>query len=69
MIALADLTDPAAVEAHVDEVAERFGRLDTLIHNAAERADGQFESIAFLKNGGGSLPASWIAHALFGRHH
>ena len=47
MVALADLTDPAAVKRMFDEIAERFGRLDTLVHNAAERADAPFESIAF----------------------
>ncbi|MDF2997777.1 MAG: family oxidoreductase [Xanthobacteraceae bacterium] len=47
MVALADLTDPAAVKRMFDEIAERFGSLDTLVHNAAERADSPFESIAF----------------------
>lgn len=47
MVALADLTDPAAVQRMFDGIAERFGRLDTLVHNAAERADGPFEAISF----------------------
>lgn len=46
MVAIADLTDPVAVKRMFDEIAERFGRLDTLVHNAAERADAPFEAIA-----------------------
>ncbi|MCS0496898.1 SDR family oxidoreductase [Ancylobacter sp. MQZ15Z-1] len=43
----ADLTDPAAVDAMFGEVEARFGRLDLLVHNAAERADGPFETIGY----------------------
>lgn len=47
MVALADLSDPAAVARLFGEIGTRFGRLDTLVHNAAERADGPFEDISF----------------------
>lgn len=43
----ADLTDPDAVRGMFEDVEARFGRLDILVHNAAERADGPFDAIAY----------------------
>jgi len=37
LVHLADVTDEAAVQAMVDTAIERFGRLDILINNAADR--------------------------------
>lgn len=47
MAVVADLTDPDQVARMMHEVGARFGRLDSLVHNAAERADGSFENISF----------------------
>lgn len=44
---VADVTDPAAVQALVGATVERFGRLDGLVHNAAVRAEQAFETISF----------------------
>lgn len=43
----ADLTDPEAVRIMFEEVEARFGGLDLLVHNAAERSDGPFDEISF----------------------
>ncbi|MFK8253365.1 SDR family NAD(P)-dependent oxidoreductase [Ancylobacter terrae] len=43
----ADLTDPDAVRALYAKIEERFGSLDILVHNAAERADGPFDGISY----------------------
>ena len=42
MIALADVTDEAAVRGMVEHVDARFGRLDVLVNNAAMRAQVPF---------------------------
>jgi 3-oxoacyl-[acyl-carrier protein] reductase len=42
MIALADVTDEAAVRGMVEQVDARFGRLDVLVNNAAMRAQVPF---------------------------
>ena len=43
---IADVTDAAQVRALVDATVQRFGRIDTLVNNAAVRAETPFESIA-----------------------
>ena len=43
----ADVADPAQVRAMVDEVVERFGRIDILVLNAAIREHAAFESITY----------------------
>ena len=37
LVQLADVTDEAAVQAMVDATVQRFGRLDILVNNAADR--------------------------------
>src|SRR5579859_2027153 len=46
MLALADVTDQAAVRAMIDAAAARFGRLDILVNNAALRPERPFEEMA-----------------------
>jgi 3-oxoacyl-[acyl-carrier protein] reductase len=41
-VALADVTDEGAVAAMLRTVGERFGRLDILVNNAADRAETPF---------------------------
>src|SRR3974390_2652802 len=41
----ADITEPAAVAAMVDAPGRQFGRLDTLVNNAAARSETPFEDI------------------------
>ena len=43
---IADVTDAAQVRALVDATVQRFGGIDTLVNNAAVRAETPFESIA-----------------------
>src|SRR5260221_1022422 len=42
LLCLAEITDEAAVRAMVEQVRERFGRLDILVNNAAVRAQVPF---------------------------
>ena len=42
---VADVTDPEAVAKLVEETVRRFGRLDTLVSNAAIRVETPFEKI------------------------
>lgn len=44
-IFVADVTDPEAVAALVDETVKRFGRLDVLVNNAAVRREADFDRI------------------------
>jgi len=44
-IFVADVTDPDAVAALVDETVKRFGRLDILVNNAAVRRETDFDKI------------------------
>ncbi len=44
---LADVTDPAAVEAMVHEALARFGRLDILVNNAAVRNEASFAELDY----------------------
>lgn len=42
---IADVTDPGAVAALVDDTVKRFGRLDMLVNNAAVRRETDFDRI------------------------
>jgi 3-oxoacyl-[acyl-carrier protein] reductase len=42
---IADVTDPRAVSAMVEDAVRRFGRLDALVNNAAVRMEAPFERI------------------------
>src|SRR5688500_12893376 len=44
---VADVADPAQVQAMVDAVLKRFGRLDILVLNAAVREHLHFEEISY----------------------
>lgn len=44
---VADVADPAQVQANVDAVLKRFGRLDILVLNAAVRPHPPFEEITY----------------------
>jgi len=46
-VLLADVTDPAAVQAMVEAGLREFGRLDMLVNNAAVRAETEFAEMAF----------------------
>jgi 3-oxoacyl-[acyl-carrier protein] reductase len=43
LAAIADVTDPKAVQQMIDAAARRFGRIDILINNAAVRVEQPFE--------------------------
>ena len=45
LVALADVTDAAAVQGMVDAVMSRFGRIDILINNAAVRREVPFADL------------------------
>ena len=45
LLALADVTDQSAVRAMIDAAVARFGRLDTLVNNAAVRPERPFEEM------------------------
>jgi len=47
VVMLADLTKPEDVKAMMAAIETRFGKLDILVHSAAERADAPFESISY----------------------
>jgi 3-oxoacyl-[acyl-carrier protein] reductase len=47
LVHLADVTDEAAVEAMVAATLERFGRLDILVNNAADRQQAPLTAISF----------------------
>ncbi|TMH61585.1 MAG: SDR family oxidoreductase [Betaproteobacteria bacterium] len=42
---IADVTDPRAVAAMVEDTVARFGRIDALVNNAAVRMEAPFEQI------------------------
>jgi 3-oxoacyl-[acyl-carrier protein] reductase len=45
LLALADVTNQAAVQAMIDAAVARFGRLDILVNNAAVRPERPFEQM------------------------
>ena len=47
LVRLADVTDEAAVQAMVEAAVARFGRLDILINNAADRRQAPLTQISF----------------------
>jgi 3-oxoacyl-[acyl-carrier protein] reductase len=47
LVHLADVTDEAAVAAMVDTVVAKFGRVDILINNAANRAESHIVDMSF----------------------
>ncbi len=47
MVAMADVTDRAAVDAMVAATLARFGRLDILVNNAAVRGEKPFEMLDY----------------------
>jgi NAD(P)-dependent dehydrogenase (short-subunit alcohol dehydrogenase family) len=47
MVAMADVTNPSAVDALFRATLERFGRLDILVNNAATRREAPIEAISF----------------------
>ncbi len=44
---IADVTDPKAVQALVDDTVKQFGRIDLVVNNAAIRAETPFEKIPY----------------------
>ena len=47
LVALADVTDPEAVQAMVDAMLNRFGRIDILVNNAAVRREVPFADLDY----------------------
>lgn len=47
MVAMADVTDRAAVDAMVTATLARFGRLDILVNNAAVRGETPFDTLDY----------------------
>lgn len=47
MVAMADVTDRAAVDAMIAAVLAKFGRLDILVNNAAVRGEKPFEELDY----------------------
>ncbi|MDX1528153.1 MAG: SDR family NAD(P)-dependent oxidoreductase, partial [Gammaproteobacteria bacterium] len=47
IVQLADITDEDAVKKMIEATASRFGRLDILVNNAANRAQSPFLDISF----------------------
>jgi 3-oxoacyl-[acyl-carrier protein] reductase len=47
MVHIADITDEAAVNKMVDTVVAKFGRVDILINNAANRAEAPFLEMSY----------------------
>ncbi|MFQ3645835.1 MAG: SDR family oxidoreductase [Anaerolineae bacterium] len=57
ILAPADVTDPAAVEALINDVAARFGHLDILINNAAIYEEHPLTEVSYER-----WQAAWQAH-------
>src|SRR5580765_3126063 len=49
LLVVADITRRAEVDAMIDAVAQRFGRLDTLVNNAAIRQEAAFADMSFAR--------------------
>ncbi|HEU5296455.1 MAG TPA: SDR family NAD(P)-dependent oxidoreductase [Burkholderiaceae bacterium] len=47
LLVMADVTRRAEVDAMIDAVAQRFGRLDIVVNNAAVRHEGAFPGMAY----------------------
>jgi 3-oxoacyl-[acyl-carrier protein] reductase len=47
LVVLADVTDPKAVAALTDVTIKKFGRIDTLVNNAALRAEKPFDDMSY----------------------
>src|SRR5262249_38721214 len=47
LVALADVADPAAVQAMADAALKRFGRIDILVNNAALRAEKHLDEMSY----------------------
>jgi 3-oxoacyl-[acyl-carrier protein] reductase len=47
LVHLADVTDEAAVQAMVDAIVQRYGRIDVLVNNAADRQQTPLTEISF----------------------
>src|SRR4029450_5453500 len=47
MLAMADVTQRAEVDAVIAAIAQRFGRLDVVVNNAAIRRESPFADLSF----------------------